>query len=575
MSRRDATPATNDWQHLALRFTDPIQRIYEVIRPVVLFGAPVHEQVATTGTPERTVYRYLERFTARGMRGLQERDPPTHTLPPHLRQLIVTLKAEYPPLRIHELQTICYVRTGRRPDAKTVKRVLATTPLPLRTQRRFPPYHAIPNPIDRRRAVIRLHMEGWTVTSIGEYLQVHRKTVQRTLKRWAEEGVHGLPNKRRARRPGGRKVTLQTLRVARHLQMNPGLGQFRLHAKLAQLGITVSPRTCGRILALNRALYGLPKPKHAPRTPQAMPFAAQRRHQFWSIDIRYLDTPAFNRGQVYCISILDNYSRAMLASTIAPRQDASVYVQVLYAAIAQFGSPEGIVSDGGGVFKATHVLTIYARLGITRHQIDRGQAWQNYIETAWNIQRRLGDYHFANAATWPDLQAVHQQWMDDYNAQAHWAHRQREDGRRSPEEVLGRVFGRTYPLQDLHRTFYTLRFQRRFDLLGYVRFRQWRIYGEYGVARQTAVVWLYGETLTVACGDIALAVYRVSYQPDLKHLRTLTEPQLFDTCYRSPQQPLWELGEHEWLKVVRMRPVARQARHRSMGEQAVLPLDGR
>lgn len=264
----------------------------------------------------------------------------------------------------------------------------------------------------------------------------------------------------------------------------------------------------------------------------------------------------------------------MLASAIAPRQDASVYVQVLYAAIAQFGSPEGIVSDGGGVFKATHVLSIYARLGITRHQIDQGQAWQNYIETAWNIQRRLGDYHFAQAATWPDLQAVHQQWMHDYNAQAHWAHRQREDGRRSPEEVLGRVFGRTYPLADLHRTFYTLRFQRRFDRLGYVRFRQWRIYGEYGLAHQTAVVWLYGETLTVACGETALAVYRVSYQPGLKQLRTITEPQLFDTRYRSPQQPLWELGEEEWLKVVRVQPVMRQTRRAPMGEQAVLPLEG-
>lgn len=287
MSRHDAPPAPNAWHQLALRFTDPIQRIYEVIRPVVLFGASVHEQVATTGTPERTVYRYLERFTTHGMRGLHAHEPPTHTLPPHLRQLIVTLKAEHPPLRIHELQTICYVCTGRRPDAKTVKRVLTTTPLPLRTQRRIPPYHAIPDPIDRRRAVIRLHMQGWTVTSIGEYLQIHRKTVQRTLKRWVEEGASGLPDKSRARRPGGRKVTLHTLHVARHLQVNPGLGQFRLHAKLEQLGIKVSPRTCGRILALNRALYGLLKPKHAPRTPQPMPFAAQRRHQFWSVYVTW------------------------------------------------------------------------------------------------------------------------------------------------------------------------------------------------------------------------------------------------------------------------------------------------
>ena len=46
----------------------------------------------------------------------------------------------------------------------------------------------------------------------------------------------------------------------RKLQENPELGEFRVHAALLQLGIKLSPRTCGRILALNRSLYGLDKP---------------------------------------------------------------------------------------------------------------------------------------------------------------------------------------------------------------------------------------------------------------------------------------------------------------------------
>jgi AraC-like DNA-binding protein len=181
---RQQRARTDDWQQLELRFTDPVQRVYELIRPVVLFDDSVPARAVATATPERTLYRHLERFTTDGMLGLQPHERPTHTLPHYLRQLIVDLKVEHPPLRVHEIQTICYVRTGRRPHANTVKQVLATTPLPFRTARRFTPYHQIVDPLERRRTVVRLHAEGWTAMSIAEYLHVSRKTVQRTLKRW-------------------------------------------------------------------------------------------------------------------------------------------------------------------------------------------------------------------------------------------------------------------------------------------------------------------------------------------------------------------------------------------------------
>lgn len=40
----------------------------------------------------------------------------------------------------------------------------------------------------------------------------------------------------------------------RRLQANPVLGAFRVHAALEQLGIHLSPPTCGAILAEHRAL---------------------------------------------------------------------------------------------------------------------------------------------------------------------------------------------------------------------------------------------------------------------------------------------------------------------------------
>ena len=137
----------------------------------------------------------------------------------------------------------------------------------------------------------------------------------------------------------------------RELQENPELGEFRIHAALKVEGIELSPRSCGRILALNRALYGLPTPARGERTPKEMPFKAVRRHQYWTIDIRYLDHTLDER-KIYCISILENFSRAVVASAVSRRQDLTAVLLVLYAAVRQHGAPEALVSDSGGVFRA-------------------------------------------------------------------------------------------------------------------------------------------------------------------------------------------------------------------------------
>jgi hypothetical protein len=71
-----------------------------------------------------------------------------------------------------------------------------------------------------------------------------------------------------------RKVDLKAIDAVRRLQQNPNLGEFRVHAALAQMGIHLSPRTCGRILVLNRKLYGLQKLKAGRQEKKPMPFSS-------------------------------------------------------------------------------------------------------------------------------------------------------------------------------------------------------------------------------------------------------------------------------------------------------------
>jgi transposase len=561
--QRPRSEPTDDWQQLALLIKTPAQRTYELIRPVVLFGRSPAERARETGAAERTIYRQAARFDEQGLAGLL---PPSveeqhRRLPPAIRQAILALAAEYPPFRPRELVTIVEVRFGYRTSHHTVQRVLRAEAAPAPVTRRFAPYHQIADPAERRLAIIRLHAEGWNIKSIAAYLQTSRQTVYTTLQRWIADGVAGLDDKPHTRTDGVRKTTLQAIATVRELQENPELGEWRIHAALKRVGIDLSPRTCGRILARNRQLYGLPKPSRAPREPQPMPFRASRRHQYWTVDIRYLDMHQLGGGNIYMISVLDNYSRAILASGLARTQDTGAYLLVLHAALRQFGSPEAIVSDGGGVFRAKAVLAIYAALGIRREQIDPGQPWQSYIETQFNVLRRLADWQVSQATSWAELLAVHDHWVSEFNYQDHWAHREREDGKHSPAAVLGWVRGTMHEATTLHRVFCSTRFGRRLDQAGYARFRHWRIYGERGLARESVAVWLYGEHLTVEYTDEILAQYTVTYQPDERQLRTVAEPRLFETPFQSPQAPLWALTDADWLKALRL-PAPRPPRPR-------------
>ena len=87
MPKRLRVAPTDRWEQLEIHFTDPTQRTYELIRSVVLFGQSPRERVQETTTPERTLYRHLERFAAHSMPGLDPERPaaPPNTLPPGLR----------------------------------------------------------------------------------------------------------------------------------------------------------------------------------------------------------------------------------------------------------------------------------------------------------------------------------------------------------------------------------------------------------------------------------------------------------------------------------------------------------
>ena len=221
---------------------------------------------------------------------------------------------------------------------------------------------------------------------------------------------------------------------------------------------------------------------------------------------------------------------------------------VLRAAIEAHGAPEVLVSDGGGIFRANQARAIYRALGIQKAEIDRGQPWQNYVETHFGIMRRMADHHFARATTWAELRAVHGRFFHDYNHQVHGAW--------------------CDPI-DLDRLF-RLRTTRVLNAAGYVRFRHWRLYGERGLAGERAAVWICGETVTVEYAAETLAQYQAAFETDERRIREIGAAQLFPTRFPSPQPFLPLLAETEWRTALRLTRYRSRRRRHADGNQAPL-----
>lgn len=127
-----------------------------------------------------------------------------------------------------------------------------------------------------------------------------------------------------------------------------------------------------------------------------------------------------------------------------------------------------------------------------------------------------------------------------------------------------------YHPEDLHRAFFSTRFARVLDSLGYARFRYWKLYGEEGFTGQEAAVWLQPGSLTVEYGGETLSAYDVELAADSGKPRTVGRPRLFETSHTPPQLRLFALDEVGWLKALRLEEYAPRRPRPPLASQEVL-----
>ena len=141
---------------------------------------------------------------------------------------------------------------------------------------------------------------------------------------------------------------------------------------------TVSERTVGRAMALNRQYHNAPEAWQSQKdqiepdtTPKYLPYRPDYRHHIWYLDIRYL--VKIDGQWVYSICIIEGYSRAILAGTASEYQDLTAVLQILYAALVEYGCPEFIVTDNAKVFNAHDYQHILKELEVEPKKANRGR----------------------------------------------------------------------------------------------------------------------------------------------------------------------------------------------------------
>ena len=170
------------------------------------------------------------------------------------------------------------------------------------------------------------------------------RTVNRYIRRYLEEGIEGLRDRRRS---NYRKLTEKEEKQVVQCKLE---GKHRSARFIRdRLGLLVHEQTVWRVLAryhLNRMT--LPPVKPIRR------FEARHPNELWQIDIMGEVTFPLV-GDLPLIAAIDDHSRFIPSGRFFYRKFGINVLMVMYEAFIRFGLPEGILSGKGSQFKAWHL----------------------------------------------------------------------------------------------------------------------------------------------------------------------------------------------------------------------------
>jgi hypothetical protein len=196
----------------------------------------------------------------------------------------------------------------------------------------------------------------------------------------------------------------------------------------------------------------------------------------------------------------------------------------------------------------------------------KGESYLHWMETHFNVQRRLYDYQFSLSTTPLEFEQAHQALMELDNTTAPQGLLKDRWDPPMPLVVLGEAKGRLYTPEELPRKVSRALFPRTTNPYGCVTLHSYHFYVEQGVPQTQVLLWGYGEQLRAVLDNGVLAEYHCRYD-GRPHKVTEIRDGVFDpTRFASPQGALIPLTPQESLVLYRPQTRRRQA-HKSFSTQ--------
>lgn len=225
--------------------------------------------------------------------------------------------------------------------------------------------------------------------------------------------------------------------------------------------------------------------RQAGLTRRALAVAAPKRYRRWEAPApgALWQTDAMNgpwipdptpadptrRRATYCVVLMDDYSRRVVAGQFAWAADAALLEDLLAAAVAQWGAPERVYCDNGKIYVSDRFATVLARLG-TRlvHTPPYTPSGKGKQERFWGSLQAsfLPELRVQPAASLGDLNRWFGAWLEE-----HYHRRTHSETGETPVARWGTGgIHRVVAAEPLRAAFRVV-VERRVDKTGQVRWR--------------------------------------------------------------------------------------------------------
>jgi len=566
----------------AVPVTCEVQQRYHSIAPCLAGISTPAEQAQALNLGYSTVTRWLRQFREEGLPGLfpETQYPREPYTPERVIVQLIFFKCCAPKAGDRELARVIHHLTGHQLHHHTIKTLCERFFFWRHSEFQQLVRYPVPtDPQALRLEVFRLSHQGWTETRTAELLRTSRKTVRKWLRRARQQAQQSdgsqplLIDLPRAPHHPRRKVYFGAIHAVLTLQKKYGhAGWFRIKEYLEQnYGIYLSPTTIKKIMALNRRVHLAPQRPVTiveERDPREGPKKSRSPFEQIFVDFRYLDAKP-GGVQLYSCTLLEGFSRVILAGSLTTDQNAGVLLHIYFQALLRWGLWEETISDHGGQFNDHDWIRVNERLGIHHEMYPKGHPWQNLIESYFGIEARLGEYRWERCKTIEAAQEFHGELIRDYNRLPHWAHRRRDDRKYSPLAVLGTAKGKHVEPADLERAFGQRYCQRRTDARGFVRVGRWRIYVEEGIPRAPVQLSYWNGKLRAEHQSQLLVGYQCKWSEKSARPTAISQPLHHAHPFQSRQMtlfdPLWirhpaDLATQSFQRTEKKQSTAEQLR---------------